>query len=184
MSAECAEAYTAFWPINEICHLYSDECLTSPQGSWLLPYINLLMDFSPFELAEFPSDGPLHSQGSFVQPQREEENLSCKCVTCILLHTEMCLIIQQIRLNMTEDFFFKVFCHPSYSPCLHTMPAAWVILSLKCNLPRATGPRRTCTEWHSQINSVTYTNEKKICTDSVCIFAFVSLFKSWIYGSQ
>lgn len=66
MTAECAEAYTAFWPLNEICHLYSDECLTSPQGSWLLPYINLLMDFPPSELAEFPLDGLLQLQGSFV----------------------------------------------------------------------------------------------------------------------
>lgn len=66
MTAECAEVYTAFWPINEICHLYSDECLTSPQGSWLLPYINLLMDFPPSELAEFPLDVPLQLQGSFV----------------------------------------------------------------------------------------------------------------------
>lgn len=67
MTTECVEAYTAFWPINEICHLYSDECLTSPQGSRLLPYINLLMDFPPSELAEFPLDGPVQLQGSFVR---------------------------------------------------------------------------------------------------------------------
>lgn len=66
MSADCVEAYTAFWPINEIWRLYSDECLTSPQGSWLLPYINLLMDFPPSKLAEFPLDGPPQLQGSFV----------------------------------------------------------------------------------------------------------------------